>query len=691
MQFETANGVLIARNGGEMLRIEPWGKNSLRVRATMLPALSNQDWALTETPESSHAEVECHEVDHWVGDGTIDKRESASITNGRICAVVNFAGVITFYRDGKQFLREYYRSYDGTLSRESRCLKTVNREWKGIIGGSEFSLNLKFDSNDGEKIFGMGQYQQAYMDLKGCTLELAQRNSQISVPFAVSNLGYGMLWNNPAVGQVTFGKNYTEWTARSTKQMDYWITAGDTPDEIEQAYGRAVGTTPMMPEYGLGFWQCKLRYWNQEQLLSVARKYHEKKIPVDVIVCDFFHWPKMGDFRFEEEFFPDPDAMVKELKEMGMELMVSVWPQIDTQSENFAEMKQKGLLVKTEHGVEICMRFGGESVFFDPTNPAARRYVWDKCRQNYYDKGIRVFWLDEAEPEYLGYDYDNYRYYLGPDIQIGNVYPQYFSRTFYEGLKEQGEETVVNLVRCAWAGSQRYGALVWSGDIHSDWPTFRRQVSAGLNMGIAGIPWWTTDIGGFSGARPEDPRFQQLFVRWFEWGTFCPVMRLHGDRDCDDRRVFHADGRPALFTGGDNEIWSYGAENEIILTRYIFLRELMRPYTRKLMEEAHLYGKPVMRPMFYDFPEQGICWELKEQYMFGPSILVAPILYEDQNERDVYLPSGNKWTLLMNGEVYEGGQTLHVTAPIDEIPVFIREGGPDLVDGWKKIRENHEI
>ena len=447
----------------------------------------------------------------------------------------------------------------------------------------------------------------------------------------------------------------------------------------------------MMPEYGLGFWQCKLRYWNQEQLLSVARKYHEKKIPVDVIVCDFFHWPKMGDFRFEEEFFPDPDAMVKELKEMGMELMVSVWPQIDTQSENFAEMKQKGLLVKTEHGVEICMRFGGESVFFDPTNPAARRYVWDKCRQNYYDKGIRVFWLDEAEPEYLGYDYDNYRYYLGPDIQIGNVYPQYFSRTFYEGLKEQGEKTVVNLVRCAWAGSQRYGALVWSGDIHSDWPTFRRQVSAGLNMGIAGIPWWTTDIGGFSGARPEDPRFQQLFVRWFEWGTFCPVMRLHGDRDCDDRRVFHADGRPALFTGGDNEIWSYGAENEIILTHYIFLRELMRPYTRKLMEEAHLYGKPVMRPMFYDFPEQDVCWELKEQYMFGPSILVAPILYEDQNERDVYLPSGNKWTLLMNGEVYEGGQTLHVTAPIDEIPVFIREGGPDLVDGWKKIRENHEI
>ena len=401
----------------------------------------------------------------------------------------------------------------------------------------------------------------------------------------------------------------------------------------------------------------------------------------------------MGDFRFEEEFFPDPDAMVKELKEMGMELMVSVWPQIDTQSENFAEMKQKGLLVKTEHGVEICMRFGGESVFFDPTNPAARRYVWDKCRQNYYDKGIRVFWLDEAEPEYLGYDYDNYRYYLGPDIQIGNVYPQYFSRTFYDGLKEQGEETVVNLVRCAWAGSQRYGALVWSGDIHSDWPTFRRQVSAGLNMGIADIPWWTTDIGGFSGARPEDPRFQQLLFAGSS-RTFCPVMRLHGDRDCDDRRVFHLDGsRPALFSGGDNEIWSYGAENEIILTTlYLLKRTDASIYKKTDGGSSSLAASLLCVQCFYtDFPEQNVCWELKEQYMFGPSILVAPVLYEDQNERDVYLPSGTTWTLLMNGEVYEGGQTLHVTAPIDEIPVFIREGGPDLVDGWKKIRENHEI
>ena len=668
---------LIYENDGELLRIEPWGKNSLRVRSVMQGPICDTDYALIELNEADKAIVPSISVSEY----------EASITNGKITARIevsnwNHKCVISYYNQNKKLLLKETGD-GGALNKDSR-------RFHGIIGGA-YNLHVSFASAQNEKLFGMGQYQQDDLDLKYTTLELAHRNSQASVPFVLSSLGYGFLWHNPAIGQVTFGKNVTDWYAASTKQMDYWITAGDTPDKIEQAYGRAVGTTPMMPEYGLGFWQCKLRYWNQEQLLSVARKYHEKKIPVDVIVCDFFHWPKMGDFRFEEEFFPDPDAMVKELKEMGMELMVSVWPQIDTQSENFAEMKQKGLLVKTEHGVEICMRFGGESVFFDPTNPAARHYVWDKCRQNYYDKGIRVFWLDEAEPEYLGYDYDNYRYYLGPDNQIGNVYPQYFSRTFYDGLKEQGEKDVVNLVRCAWAGSQRYGALVWSGDIHSDWPTFRRQVSAGLNMGIAGIPWWTTDIGGFSGGRPEDKQFQQLLVRWFEWGCFCPVMRLHGDRECDDRRVFHADGSPALFTGGNNEVWSFGEANEKILTSYIFLRELMRPYTRKLMEEAHLYGKPVMRPMFYDFPEQDVCWELKEQYMFGPSILVAPILYEDQTERTVYLPSGYKWTLLSDGAVYEGGQTIHVTAPLEQIPVFISEDGPDLVEGWKKIREEQGI
>lgn len=391
MRFQTKNGVLIAQANGETLRIEPWGKDSLRVRATMLPEFSGKDWALTEVPEKTEAKAEQFEVDHLEIDGSMGKRTSASITNGKIRAVVNFAGVITFYKEEQEILREYHRCYDGTISKESRCLKTVNREWKGVIGGSEYSLNLKFESNDEEKIFGMGQYQQKYMDLKGCTLELAQRNSQISVPFAVSSLGYGMLWNNPAVGQVTFGKNYTEWTARSTKDMDYWLTAADTPKEILENYTAVTGRAPKFPEDRMGLWQCKLRYRTQEEVLEVARRYQKEGIKIDQIVIDFFHWTVQGDWKFDEKYWPDPKAMVDELHSMGIKVIVSVWPSVDRKSENFWPMLDRGLLIKTERGALQTYDFQGDCVEIDVFNPETRKYVWEVCKKNYYDFGIDAF------------------------------------------------------------------------------------------------------------------------------------------------------------------------------------------------------------------------------------------------------------------------------------------------------------
>jgi alpha-D-xyloside xylohydrolase len=489
----------------------------------------------------------------------------------------------------------------------------------------------------------------------------------------LSSLGYGFLWHNPAIGRVSFSKNKTEWYAESTKQMDYWITAGNTPDEVVETYADVTGKVPMMPEYGLGFWQCKLRYYNQEQLLEVAREYKRRNLPIDVIVCDFFHWPKMGDFRFDEEFFPDPEAMVAELKEMGIELMVSVWPQIDLQSENYDEMYRRGFLVRPEMGVNISMLFGGYSNFFDATNPEARKYVWEKCKKNYYNYGIKIFWLDEAEPEFSVYDYDNYRYYLGPNVQIGNIYPQLYSRAFYEGMKAEGQQNIVNLVRCAWVGSQRYGALVWSGDIHSSYEDFRKQICAGLHMGICGVPWWTTDIGGFHGGDPENEGFRKLLVRWFQYGTFSPVMRLHGDRK-PTTKLYRKDGSPALFTGGNNEVWSFGEETYKILKKYLMIREKIRPYTRELMRQAHEKGTPVMRTMFYEFPDDEICWDLKDQYMFGSDLLIAPIVYENMASRKVYLPKGAVWTNLHDGKQYEGGQSVLVDAPLDVIPVFTIEG-----------------
>ena len=673
MRFQTKNGVLIAQANGETLRIEPWGKDSLRVRATMLPEFSGKDWALTEVPEKTEAKAEQFEVDHLEIDGSMGKRTSASITNGKIRAVVNFAGVITFYKEEQEILREYHRCYDGTISKESRCLKTVNREWKGVIGGSEYSLNLKFESNDGEKIFGMGQYQQKYMDLKGCTLELAQRNSQISVPFAVSSLGYGMLWNNPAVGQVTFGKNYTEWTARSTKDMDYWLTAADTPKEILENYTAVTGRAPKFPEDRMGLWQCKLRYRTQEEVLEVARRYQKEGIKIDQIVIDFFHWTVQGDWKFDEKYWPDPKAMVDELHSMGIKVIVSVWPSVDRKSENFWPMLDRGLLIKTERGALQTYDFQGDCVEIDVFNLETRKYVWEVCKKNYYDFGIDAFWLDNSEPDFGVYDFDHYRYIDGPALSCSNIYPQLYSRVFYDGMKAEGEENIVNLLRCAWAGSQKYGNVVWSGDVPSTFEAFYDQLQAGLNMGLAGIPWWTTDIGGFHGGVTEDPDFQELLVRWFQFGTFCPVMRIHGNRGPREEIINKA-GEVREGTGADNEVWSLGAKNYEILTKFIGVREKMRDYTRSLMAEAHEKGTPVMRTMFYEFPEDAACWDISDAYMFGSDILVAPIVRAKATSRTVYLPAGASWTLANTGDVYEGGKAYEIEAPIETLPIFLRDG-----------------
>ena len=651
--FQEANR-LVCRWDGETLIVEPWGENGLRVRSAMLREPEDTDYALLPQ-ERAEAVI-------TVGE------ERSEIRNGKIIGVMekgkNSGAVLSFYNsEGKLLLAE--AGEGGALNRRSRFFKPV-------IGG-DYQLAVTFASDPEEKLYGMGQYQQDFLNIKYCNLELAQRNSQASVPFLLSSLGYGFLWHNQAVGRANFGANTTEWFAQSTKQLDYWITAGDTPDEIECAYSAVTGRVPMMPEYGLGFWQCKLRYWNQEQILSVAETYHQKGIKLDVIGCDFFHWPRMGDFRFDEEFFPDPEGMVKRLEELGVQLMVSVWPEVAWTSENYEEMKQKGLLVKAEKGIDLAKLFNENSTFTDVTNPQARDYLWEKCRKNYLEKGIRLFWLDEAEPGFTTYDYDNYRCRMGTQAQVGNLYPQLFTRTFYEGLRREGVEKPVNLVRCAWAGSQRYGALVWSGDIHSDWKTFRRQVCAGLNMGIAGIPWWTTDIGGFHGAYGGDPSFRKLFIRWFQYACFCPVMRLHGNRE--PQRGFEGDmvsGIGLFGSGADNEVYSFGDEVFAICKKYMFLREELRPYIKEQMRLAHEKGTPVMRPLFYDFPADKKAWETDDAYMFGPDFCVAPVMEEDVYERRVYLPEGPIWKDVFSGICYEGGRTVTVDAPMEKIPVFIR-------------------
>lgn len=645
----------------ELLCIEPWGKNSFRIRATQRHEFMPDDISALLEP------VPCKIKVYERGTDTL-------IENGKIICEITRTGKLRFLNQTGKLLLEEYERIRG-MSEEGRkefnsALEIFPRTFEPHPSVDNFKLTVRFEPVDGEKLYGMGQYQQPYLDVKGCTLELAHRNSQASVPFVLSSNGYGLLWNNPAIGTVTFGKNITEWTAKSTKQMDYWITAGDTPAEIEEAYADATGKVPMMPEYGMGFWQCKLRYQTQDEILEVAREYKKRGLPIDVIVADFFHWPHQGDWKFDSDYWPDPAGMVKELKEMGIELMVSIWPTVDAESENYEEMEELGYLTRSEFGKRIGQL--GDACIIDVTHPEGRSYVWNKIKENYYEKGIKIFWLDEAEPELTGYEYQHYRFYRGADMEIGNVYPKEYARMAYEGMEAEGQKNIVNLLRCAWAGSQKYGTLVWSGDIDSSFRSLRNQLSAGLNMGIAGLPWWTTDIGGFHGGNIYDPKFHELLVRWFEFGAFCPVMRLHGFRE-PFKEPLGTTGGGKHISGAENEVWSYGDEVYEICKKYMNLREKMRPYVRKLMKAAHEKGTPIMRPLFYDFPEDKIAWEIEDEYMFGPDLLVAPILYADARERKVYLPDG-MWRNICNGEMYQGKQRITVAAPIDQIPVFVKNG-----------------
>ena len=646
----TNNDKLFIRNDSEIIVIESWGEDSLRVRATKNYAFSGNDQALM--PATSDAAV-------------VIGKETSKITNGRISAVVSSSkpcGVISFLRDGEAILKEYANPFSPGLGTHAREYTT--------LGGGDFAIKMRFDANKGEKLYGMGQYQQSELNMKGCVLELAPKNAQVSIPFYISNRGYGFLWNNPSIGKVSFGNNYTEWESRRSSEIDYWVTVGDDPKELIKKFTDVVGRAPDFPEDLLGLWQCKLRYRTQEEVLEIAREYHRRSLPLDLIVIDYYHWEHDGDWRFDPTYWPDPAAMTRELAEMGTKCMVSVWPTVMTNSINYKEMNARGLMVNSASG-EPCGIFG--KPFYDATNPEAREFIWSKVKKNYYDLGIDTFWLDCSEPEFLPPEFHHYVYSVGSAEKTAGLYPLLHVKGFYEGVKSAGEKTPMTLSRSAWVGAQRYGTVVWSGDIRSTFETLRAQLCAGLNVGLAGIPWWTTDTAGFMG-NVNDPWYNELLVRWFQFSTFSPVLRLHGYLGPYQQyprlsENVHSGGY--AHTAQPHELWSHGEDVYEILKKYLFIRLELKEYLTKIMNEASENGSPLLRTMFYEFPGDECCWELDDQYMLGSRYLVAPVMYEGMRERDVYLPAGT-WKDYHTGELLQGGKRVNVPAPLDIIPVFER-------------------
>lgn len=649
MSIFLENQSLVYHYDAETVRIIPWGENAVRVLGFLQEEKPVENWALSEPH---------HENAHFsVSD------DAGEVTVGKICARIDKEGHLVI------------RNHHGEILLEEYCcpgfLGIKAREWKFSSKG-DYELYVRFAPDPDEKIYGMGQYQQEFLNLKGCDIELAHRNSQESIPFYLSSRGYGFLWNNPGIGRVFFAKNGTTWHMESAVCMDYWITAGDTPREIEYSYTSVTGRVPMMPEYAMGFWQSKCRYRTQEELLEVAREYKRRGLPLDVIVIDFFHWKLQGDWSFDSQYWPDPKAMCDELKQLGVEVMVSFWPTVDQRCSRYAEMEEKGFLMQMERGPRVSIHYMCDAVYYDAFNPEARKYVWKAIKENYFDAGIQHFWLDQAECDCPRYEFDVYRFQKGRALQILNYYPVEHMKGFYEGLRAAGQKTPVLLSRSAWCGAQKYGVLMWSGDIISSFQSFRRQLCAGLNTAIAGIPWWTTDIGGFYGARYDDPDFHELLQRWGAFGAFSPVMRMHAVREPVTPTM---EGNPDVYgSGADNEVWSFGEETYEICKKYLFLRAKMKPYIQKLMKQASEFGEPVIRPMFYEFPEQENLYTLQEQYMFGSDILVAPVLYAGAEEITVVLPEKHTWVYAWSREEFAGGQKVTVETPRDIIPVFIKKG-----------------
>jgi alpha-D-xyloside xylohydrolase len=463
--------------------------------------------------------------------------------------------------------------------------------------------------------------------------------------------------------------------ADSAYQADYFIYAGDTPADVMKRYCDLTGYAPKFPRWAAGFWQCKLRYESQEELLSVAREYKKRGIPIDAIVIDFFHWTEQGEWKFDPKYWPNPKAMVDELKEMGIELVVSIWPTINPKSENYYEMSEGNMLVRTENGQYGTFDFYGQQTFIDAMNPETRRFVWEKVKENYYSYGIKTFWLDEAEPEVHPQQPSHLHYYLGNGAQVAQLYPYYYSRTFYDGLTAEGEQPV-SLTRAAYPGSQKFGAIVWNGDIPSTFEALKMSIKSGLSMGMCGIPWWNSDIGGFHSGDIESPYFRELIVRWFQFGLFCPVMRLHGVRIRQSNYEFK---NPGIIepSGGANEIWCFGEENYPILKNLIEIRDRLKDYICKYMEETSETGAPIMRPMFWEYPSDQKCYELEDQYFFGKDLLFAPIYQQGQTEREVYLPEGT-WVHVLTKEKFSGGQTIRCHAALHEFLAFAREGSEVL-------------
>lgn len=687
---------------GRTIILEPYGPNIMRV------TLSAEKAAAAES--AGYGIVGAPSMSGWTHEHNADGYEV--FRSGRMAIRVapeNLPSPHPLPLDGlNQKLRSHYfygyerrGTFDDSLSvttANGNALLTMRR-WsmspnpaeatvpgpaKDSKNSAGYHVAATFDSPDGEHYYGLGQQQQGFLDLRDHRVRCwhdysAIGGENVCVPFMVSSRGYGLIWDNPSKTTIDLGFNQQNvWSSDIGDRVSFFVIAGDNPDQIYEGYRQLTGVTHLLPKATYGYIQSKAIYPTQEQLLDVAKGYRDRNLPLDVLVVDFLNMTRQGEMDLDPTRWPDPAAMNRHLHSMGIGTLLSVWPHFSEGTQFYDMLRQKGWLIHTADGTPDRGSYTKEvGPNIDTTNPEAAKWWWNSIRDRYVKPyGFDYIWLDETEPDV---DPAKDFFYIGSGARYYNVYPLFHTASVYEGFRRDFGDSrrVMILARAAYLGAQRNGTVFWSSDITATWDMLKRSIPAGLNFVASGMPYWDTDIAGFFSPPiyadyhpahkplidPSDAHsnvdgyadYPELFVRWFQWGAFQPVMRAHGER-------MH------------NEVWSYGKEAEPILEKYLRLRYELMPYIYSIAYRTYQTGAPFTRALFMDFPSDPKVFNIPDEYMFGPAFLVAPVTEQGATSRSVYLPAGSDWYNFWTNERIHGGQSVTVAAPIDTIPLFVRAG-----------------
>lgn len=462
--------------------------------------------------------------------------------------------------------------------------------------------------------------------------------------------------------------NTTTFRSPHAKSLDYVVFHGENADEVINSYRTLSGQAPMLPRWAYGFWQCRERYTSADHLVNTVKEFRKRKLPLDVIVQDWQYWGDRGWGvpQLDKNRYPDPSGFIKELHDMNAHFTISIWSNPDKNSEIGKYYVENNLFIP-------------DTKWLDYFNPETQTSYWNTLNDNLFVHGVDGWWMDATEPENDALT--GTMTAAGPGDFYRLTYPLFVSKSVYEGQRKVTEEKRVTiLTRSAFAGQQRYGTINWSGDVGGTWDGYKRQIVSGMNFTMTGMPYWTTDIGGFfrpGEAQYTDDNYRELLTRWFQWGAFSTIYRIHGYQS-------------------ETELWKFGETVVENGRKMLNLRYTLLPYIYSQAWQISNNGSTMMRPLVMDFQDDPKAIGQPYEYMFGPSFLVAPVTEPGVDEQEVYLPEGVQWYDFWSGSSYEGGQPVNVAAPLDQIPLFVKAGsiipfGEEVQYSGQSNNENLEL